>query len=360
MKVLYFTPIPSPFQIEFVNEINKISVGFQVVLVFSKPATEERAHWNAFFDGIILKDKSLKTINELLKNEKPDILVFAEYNTLFGNYLRYWSIKNKVDYFVGTKEMCLNAGIIKSLVRKFMFSLFSKKSNGVIAIGRQALLQFEKLYTGNIISIPYSFRLEHLLSMGSEPSEYDVRFLISGRLEDFRNPMMGIECFAHLVKLYPAKKLLLVISGKGALEQDCIKLISHHQIEDKVQWLNSFTDWYDIHQIYSKADVLLSLQKHSGWGIIIQEAMASGLGIITSYNLAASNDLIINNYNGFFVQYNNKNAIIDKMDMYLNNDTVLKEHSRRSQDIVKTIDVRKTASEFIQFINYNTNKKSIL
>lgn len=353
MKILYFTPIPSPFQIEFIKEINSLSDDFQVKLVFSKPAPNDRLHWNAKFDGIVLQRRSISIIKKLLTDENPDCLLISEYNSPFGLYVRFWALQNKKAFFVGPKEMFLPDGLLKTYLKRLTFRLYVKRSGGIIAIGRQALLQFEKEYQGPIINIPYSFSLKNLLTTENEASQYDIRYLISGRLEDFRNPLMPIRCFAEVVKQNPGKKLLLVISGKGSLEQECIKLIDQLNIKNNVQWLNDFNDWYDIHTIYRKVDVLIAVQKHSGWGIIIQEAMASGLAIITSYNLAAANDLVINNYNGFIVQHNDSENIINRMTAYLNNRELINLHGLRSKEIVETIDVKNTATEFIEFVNKN-------
>ncbi|HAM98942.1 MAG TPA: hypothetical protein DCQ26_10070 [Marinilabiliales bacterium] len=353
IKAVYFTPIPSPFQIEFVETINKSFTDFQLVLVFSKSATHDRKHWNAKYKGIVLQNRKRHEINKILNQENPDILIFSEYNTAFGLYLMYWSLKNRKDYFLGPKEMFLPGSLVKSFLKQKLFAMVAKHAKGIIAIGSQALLQFEKLYKGNITSIPYSFKLDHLLAAQRTYSAYDMRFLISGRLEDFRNPTMGIKCFAKTVALRPDMNLQLIISGTGSLENECLKLIKELNISDRVLWLNDFKDWYDIHSIYTRADVLLSLQKHSGWGIIIQEAMASGMGVITSYNLAASNDLIINDYNGFYVQYNDQSSIINKMLAYVDDKSILNVHGERSKEIVKTIDVCKTSVAFVDFIKRN-------
>ena len=58
---------------------------------------------------------------------------------------------------------------------------------------------------------------------------------------------------------------------------------------------------------------------YEAWGVVIHEAVISGLPVITTYQTGASSDFVINNKNGFLYDAKNekelKNIILRSMNM---------------------------------------------
>jgi len=354
-KVLFFTEIPSPFQYEFTNAISNLLEGkAELKVVFEKANKSFRTHWNTPNFGVVLdKQKKGKHFKSLLNEIDPDILVFTQYNSRYTFQGIRWANKNSKPYFLGPHEIIKpnDTYYLTRYAKHRYYKFMARNSKGVATMGNQAVRDISKIYKGPVVNIPYSFDLTRLLSMTPPPisNNNEIIFLYSGRLYDFRNPILCIKAFAKVKVANPTKKLKLIISGTGPLEQECLDLIDQLKIKDNVTWMNDFKDWYEIHTLYSHAHVLLALQYYGTWGIIIQEAMAAGLGIISTNTIQAADNLIIDDYNGYLVTLNER-QIIERMEKYINDPSLINKHGKRSKEIVKNLDSSNAGLKFLELI----------
>lgn len=358
-KILYLTIIPNPFQYEFTNGVSKVLEGkAELIPVFEKANVSFRSHWGTQDFGIVLNEKNRrKHFGKILDEIKPDILIFTGYNSRLTLKGILWANRNKKDYYFGPHEIIRpnKTYLISRYLKHQYYRFLAKNCKGVATMGNQAIRDIANIYNGPIVNIPYSFDLGKLLAM-NPPSleENELTFLFSGRLYDFRNPLLCIETFAKAKNKNPHKKIRLIISGTGPLEQDCLDLIEKRGITESVTWMNDFKNWYDIHNLYSHAHVLLALQFFGTWGLIIPEAMAAGLGIISTNTIQSADNLIINDYNGFLLTLNEE-QILDKMQKYIDNPDLVNIHGNLSKQIVKTIDLGNSAKNFCKLIEPSLN-----
>jgi len=351
-KVVYLTIFPNPFQYEFSNAVKKGLEGraeFQVV--YEKKLPEFRKHWGNFVNGETLGENL--SFKKYLDREKPDVLVFTMYNSKVTGAGIAWARKHGKDFYFGPHEILRGDGVhpfIKQL-KLLRYKYKARYAKGIMTMGNQSVRELSTILPDKkVISIPYSFDLTRILSFQKETQPDELVFLMSGGLYDFRNPLLGIRNFHQLVKNNPQKKLKLLISGQGPLYDECLKVIADLGITDKVDWKNDFKDWYDIHNIYKHADVLLALQKYGTWGIIIQEAMAAGLGIISTNTIQSADYLITNEYNGFLTTLN-ESIILESMQHYVDDFQLADQHGQINKKIVVNLDVQVAKTKFINFIS---------
>ena len=352
-KVVYLTIFPNPFQFEFTNAIKyRLTDSVEFIATYEKAPPDFRKHWGKFNNGVVFNSDVSLFVN-YLSESKPDIIVFTMYNSSFTKLGIRWAKKNNKQYYLGPHEILKQDGVslIKRRLKLIKYKSVAKDAKGIITMGEQSVrLLHSALPNQRIISIPYSFDLTSLLSFDQRESPNDIVFLMSGRLYDFRNPLLGIQAFYELLSSNVSSSIKLVISGTGPLEKDCVDLIEKLKIKDYIEWYNpEFKDWYDIHNIYKKANVLLALQNYGTWGLIIQEAMAAGLGVVASNTIQAADTLIVNGYNGY-VSTLNIESIVNCMQNYLDNKDLFKLHGKLNRDIVKLLDVKVAAARFIRFL----------
>lgn len=352
-KIIYLTSIPSPFQEEFIEAIEKIvKEKTEVTVLYGRPMNPERAHWGKAKFGKTIEAPRLRNFLNFLKQAKPDVVVFSQFTGLLFMFGVLWCNFNKVKFFIGPSELMPihKASVLRNWLQNIFLKFFLKKSAAVMVMGNEGARHIQKYYRGPVEIIPYSFDLTNILSYELPPLESNpITFLYSGRLVEFRNPLLCIKMFARLVNDYPVAPLKLIMSGKGQLDEKCRGLISSLGIDGRVEWITEFKDWYDIHTIYKKAHVLLSLQHYSTWGLITQEAMAAGMGIISTITIYSADQLLIDGYNGFLVPINEE-VIYERMKKYVENPDLIRIHGARSKEIVKTIDVSKTSEKFVQVL----------
>jgi glycosyltransferase involved in cell wall biosynthesis len=64
---------------------------------------------------------------------------------------------------------------------------------------------------------------------------------------------------------------------------------------------------------FGKADVFVHPARHDGWGVVIQEAMAAGLSVISTRETGAAYDLVDEGQNGFLVRAGDANGLADRI-----------------------------------------------
>jgi glycosyltransferase involved in cell wall biosynthesis len=105
----------------------------------------------------------------------------------------------------------------------------------------------------------------------------------------------------------------------------------------------------DLIKIYDESDVLIFPSYYDSWGLVINEAMARGLVILSSNTVVSANELIEDGINGYKFKINEGvvNSIVDKM-------TISREFIHRlSQNNLQTIrsnTIEKMVQVHIKFI----------
>lgn len=103
--------------------------------------------------------------------------------------------------------------------------------------------------------------------------EGDFTWLAVGRLEPQKDYPTLLNAFAQL----PKSRLL--IAGKGSLCDHLQQLTETLGIADRVQFLGVRND---VEQLYHQADAFVLASEYEGYGLVIAEAMASGLPVVVT------------------------------------------------------------------------------
>jgi glycosyltransferase involved in cell wall biosynthesis len=90
----------------------------------------------------------------------------------------------------------------------------------------------------------------------------------------------------------------LVLLGDGPLKADLCRLISDLRLNGHVQ-LPGFVQYRDLPAYYALADVFVHTSITEQWGLVVNEAMATGLPVIVSKRCGCVPDLVAEGSNGF-------------------------------------------------------------
>ena len=184
-----------------------------------------------------------------------------------------------------------------------------KQLKGVKLIGwvhnsYEALFGEKSLYIGPELCKHYEFQLEKLnetivlcqydaqqyhfptkviynpltLSPGEKATGTSKKFLAVGR---FSRLHKGFDLLIEAFRIFAEKNIewTLDIVGEGVEEPIYKKLIKNYQLEDRIH-IHPFTN--HIQEYYSKAQVYVLSSRWEGFGLVLVEAMAHGLPVISS------------------------------------------------------------------------------
>jgi glycosyltransferase involved in cell wall biosynthesis len=167
--------------------------------------------------------------------------------------------------------------------------------------------------------VPGSAAREYLLSMGADPDRIwlapnavandiygaasasrdnrrgPVRFLFVGRLESAK----GI---AYLLDAWSRYRVAgeLIIAGEGPLGRAIGRRVADTTLRGVE--LTGHLDRERLAKAYGAADVFVFPSVSDPWGLVVNEAMASGLPIITTVAPGAVDDLVLDGDNGYVVR----------------------------------------------------------
>lgn len=355
MKVLYYTNLPSPYKVSFLNELSKYC---DVDALFTLKDEEERNDaWykdNEYkFKAFYLDNNGYSLIKELLNN-KYDIVINANYATKYGAYLSNRVKQLNIPLFINADGGIIYPNeYIKNIIRKF----FIKKGDYYLSSGKETNKYFifhgankDKIYTYNFSSLTNNDILDTPISYEDKlklrrQNDYDYKriFISVGSLIDRK----GYDIFFKAIKDINLKDTLFLIVGSGQKEEEYKMYIEDNNL-DNVRLLG-FKSKKEVFDLYKLADVFFLPSREDIWGLVINEAMANGLPVISSDNVVASKELINEKY-----LYNPED--VDRLKdliIYFNNldDNNLYDIGNRNLKTIKDYTIENMAKRYYEVFN---------
>jgi len=326
VKVLLVTNIISPYRIPLFNYLhNQNDVEFRVIALAEKEANRE---WLLQKEQIKFPYRILPGLHKfmwsrelpihlnwglwrVLREYNPDVVITSGYDTL-----TYWVAfaycklhKKNFVLWNGTTLMSTTkthglVGIIKRVI--------IKGADAYITYGTKAAEYLEqmgarsnRIYVGvNTVDMEWYRREWYAVckeaSFACERLEYPpVMLLYIGQLIERKNVKRLLEVLAKLRD--PDLGILIVGSGpqKAELEEFCRR----HDVQNA--YFEGFKQQPDLPRYYAIADVFVLPSIKEVWGLVVNEALATGLYVLCSNRAGAAYDLIKEGWNGaLFDPYN--------------------------------------------------------
>lgn len=146
-----------------------------------------------------------------------------------------------------------------------------------------------------------------------------VVFLYVGRVIPHKGIRILLEAFDAL-QSYAEKKCALVIVGDGELINDVKVLMS----DTPSLFVTGRLAGAALLDAYAAADVFVLPSYKEPWGLVVNEAMASGLPVIVTDAVGSSDDLVEKGKNGLIVPVGQSVALADAMYYLVQNNNIRK------------------------------------
>ena len=207
--------------------------------------------------------------------------------------------------------------VLAELIKRIVVSSFSAGLAGgqlqreyLVTLG----LPRNRVFTGYDVVDNEYFRqkAEEVRSQASEvrmkyglPRKY---FLASARFVPKKNLPMLIRAYVRYRRLADSgedgqrttdnRPWDLVLLGDGPLKADICRLISDFRLHGHVH-LRGFIQYRELPAYYALADAFVHASTTEQWGLVVNEAMATGLPVIVSNRCGCVPDLVAEGKNGF-------------------------------------------------------------
>ncbi len=287
LRVLVVSNIPTPYQMDFLDELSK-HCQLKAAFLWSREANRDwtlsEHPWLTILehtDDATSKQKFQALLDEL----KPDVIIVGGYRLPLASWLRHYATKHKTRYFYWL-EKPLPASGWRILARKLIWASTLPFAHGVIGIGSEAVAAYGP-YARRVFTMPYSINEARYARRAATPPALPLRFFFVGQFIERKGTAELLEAFASI----SPDKAILSLAGSGE-QKPLVEAATAKHAHIK---LMGFMEPAALAAEFSKHDVFILPSRHDGWAVVVAEAMAAGLPVISTAHTGAFVDLVAAN-----------------------------------------------------------------
>ena len=361
-RVLFLTNVPSPYRVDFFNELGKLC---DLTVLFEKASSDERDDsWKNFkfknFNGVILKGKSTDvdksfapSVMKYLSEKLYDRIIVANMSTPTGMFAIQYMKMNRIPYYIeGDGAFPKSGKSVREILKKYLmhgakgyFSTSEMHDKYYLAYGAEAEIihryPFTSLSTGDIdVSFPTSDEksaLRKKLGMSEDKIVLTVGQMIHRK---------GFDVLLKAAASLSKEVGIYIIGGKPTKEYECF--VNEHNLNNV-----HFVDFMlkpELSEYYRAADLFVLPTREDIWGLVINEAMAHGLPIITTNRCIAGLELVENGKNGYIVNVEDVDMLAERINEIMSNDALRLQMAEQSIDKISNYTVDKMAERHMEIL----------
>lgn len=216
------------------------------------------------------------------------------------------------------------------------------------------------------VVVPGTAAKRYVIALGASedrvflaPNVVDDRFFSPGPRSEHRGPTR----FLYVGRLDPSKGLdVLLDAWKGCPSCGSLTLVGDGTLRDhlgeriKREGITSVSlkghlDGLELGEAYREADVLVLPSLTDVWGLVVNEAMLTGLPVIVSDVVGAIDDLVEDGGNGVIVPAGNAEALCGAMTSLARDGARLTVMGRRSMELIHGFTPEQSAQGFVEVVS---------
>lgn len=369
MKILFITTVPSPYRVDFFNELgSKCNL---TVLFERRNEIYRHSDWMGTnyekFKAYFIKKLTINInnkkvlITQYIKKEKFDFVIIGVYSSKVQMLIQDYLILKKIPYIISS-----DGGLIKedNFLKKMIKVHYIKNAEAWLSTGRETS-NYLKYYGANTENIHlYPFTSIKNLDIIEKSLSYEEKKLLKKKLNiNEEKVIVSVGRFIY------GKGFDLLIKACENLNDDIAVIIIGGQITEEYKSLINkcrFKNFYfldhmnkdELKNYYKLSDLFVLPTRYDVWGLVINEAMACGLPIITTNKCNAGLTLIKNKINGYIVESEDHKQLKNRIFEILNNNELRQNMAKQNINDIKNYTIEKMADRHIEiFTNLNKTNK---
>ncbi|MFM1744873.1 MAG: hypothetical protein RLZZ630_810 [Bacteroidota bacterium] len=381
-KVLLITNVPTPYRIPLFERMNKSfkEIGWELTVVFGERSYQRRKYTldektfdfkHIFINGGQKNDSTnpeatvflYSGVLTLLRKKQPDHVIVSGFSPATLR-VWWWSLTKGGSFSIWSGTIPRRGqtfGLVRTSIRKLMAS----RANGFIAYGHEAKRYLSELgvpdhkidIATNTVDTTY-FRENAGLHRDQSASEKTSPFTFT--YIGYLVPRKQVDKI-----LYAAAKLAqqrgdfrIRIIGDGS-ERKALESLSVELMVSDMVGFEGHKQTSELPAILAATNVFLFQTGFDIWGLVLNEAMAAGVACIASIHGGATTDLIQDGLNGFRMDFNDTEALTEKMKWCIDHPSEVRSMGiRASEDVEHLAGMDKAVRIFITNTLKSSKKKA--
>ena len=280
MKVLFLTNLPSPYRVEFFNQLSKY---VDLHVLFENNINNHRnSDWFDYdhdkFKSYYLNKNLLKLLHEI----NPDIVINCNYSSINGILTAFYSkLKRKIYLIEADGGIVIKRNKIIELAITYLFSLCD-------------IFMSSSIYTDEYITyykVPKSkirhFRFSSLTNAEINKNSSNIRISSSPNLELLYIGQIihrkGLDILLRALENVENVNLRII----GGLETNDLRKIREELKLKNIEYID-FINKTKLLEYYKNADTFILPSREEIWGLVLNEAISFNLPFISSSNCIAA------------------------------------------------------------------------
>jgi glycosyltransferase involved in cell wall biosynthesis len=370
-KVVIITEIIAPYRIPVFNALaQRPEIDLQLIFLSENdPALRQ---WMVYKDEIQFQYRVLPSwrqrfgkyhillnrgVRSALNASPPDVIVCGGYNYLAAWAAAYWARARRIPFFLWTESTAMDrrrSYLAVELTKKYFLSLCT----AFVVPGRSSLQYLKKLGVAErrigIAPNAIDTALFSKLAEDARLNESEIRarrqlperyFLFVGRLVKEKGIFDLLDAYAQLDAKIRAE-IGLVFVGEGSQRRELMRRAS--KITPGSVQFSGFVHREELPAIYALAAGLTFPTHSDPWGLVVNEAMACGLPVITTNAAGCALDLVEEGWNGFVVPPNDRDRLAAAIQNLAADSDLRREMGRRSWERIQAYSPAAWAQGIVQ------------
>ena len=369
MKILFLTNVPSPYRVDFFNELGKYC---DLTVLFEKETSSIRNDsWKNYsfdtFEGHILKGKAVGKASAItfetfkyIKDKSFDKIVCTNFSSPTGILaIEYMRLLKREYYLESDGGFAKSGSGIKEILKKHIMS----GARGYFSTGKEHdsyYLQYgankEKIYrypftslkanniTNDVVDDKTKGELRKKLNIGE-----DKMILAVGQFVHRK----GFDVLLKAANTLPESIGYYFVGGEPT--EEYIQLKNEYNLNN-VHFVG-FKSKAELTEYYKAADLFVLPTREDIWGLVINEAMANALPVITTNRCIAGLELVKDGENGYIVDVDDIKSLSNKINKILFQDDI-KAFSEKSIEIAKEYTIENMVERHIEILEMSEGNKN--
>ncbi len=331
MDILFFSNIPSPYFVAYVNELGKLA---DVTAVYEDLSYKDRdASWKSFKSpnarSIILKGLSLgegRKISfypfKLIWKFRKSRIIIANPTTLCGILCIFFCKLLRIPFIIQSEGGLPKDGKgLKEHFKKFLMQGAALYLSGMTPerdyfltygapIEKIKQYPFASLYKRDFPKELLSLQEKECLRKELGITEKNVILFVGQFI--YRK---GIDILLESLSQIHSEVGVYLVGGES--KQEYQDIIDKYNLKN-IHFVN-FIQLDVLKKYYMAADFFVLPTREDTWGLVVNEAMSYGLPVITTNRCVAGIELIENDVNGYVISTDDSFALSKKIEYLLEN-----------------------------------------
>ena len=316
LRVVVVSPEPTPYRAPLFDRIAQhpdldLTVVYAARSVAGRNWRVDLHHPAVFLEGLrlpglkrVLRHDYPVTprIGRELRQARPDVLVVSGWSTFPAQRAIAWARTRRIPYVLLVERHDVGSSVgWRRAVKGVVVPGLMRGAAGVLVVGtaaresvvaRGARPERVRIFANTIDVERWSDRVEQL---SRRHDDVDVVVLSVARLA----PEKGLDVLVRAIaETGSDDRIRLVLAGDGPERSRLLELAK--QLDVRLTMRGNLTE-EELAAQYATSDVFALLSLHEPWGVVVNEAAASGLPLVLSDRVGAAYDLLREGENGYLV-----------------------------------------------------------